>query len=139
MHEKEKKSLETMDGEEPKPCKKEKVIEEPEVDELPITLPPSAVVSSGPKASTSPSKTTNQAKERTDAPILSREKIDDWEKVSDVYNGSETENYKWSQTITDIDVKVFLPAGTTARDLKVDMQSEHLRVALSRPTTRVIK
>lgn len=117
--------------------------EEPEVhiqDELPITLPESAN-EPYPSASDSATKTksgkTESKKERKDVPVLSKAEVEDWEKVSDIYNGAEMENYKWSQTITDIDVRVPVPEKTTAKDLKVDIRSDHLKVVLCRPMQQV--
>lgn len=101
-------------------------------DELPITLPPS---SSAPPPSKG--KSEDQKKDRKDAPVLSKEKVEDWEKVSDVYNGAVMENYKWSQTITDIDVRIPVPEGTTAKHVKVDIRSDYLKVELLRPNHQV--
>ena len=114
-------------------------------DELPITLPESADrpysspsdEAAKTKAKKSAGKTESAQKERKDAPVLSKAKVEDWEKVSDIYNGAEMENYKWSQTITDIDVRVSVPEGTTAKDVKVDIRSDHLKVELCRPTRQV--
>ena len=125
LHEKETKSLESLDG------GKEPAVAEPEIhiqDELPVTLPASASQPMPPKP---------QQVDRKDAPVLSKEKVEDWEKVSDIFNGAEMENYKWSQSINDIDVRVPVPEGTKAKDVKVDIRSDHLKVALLRPTPKV--
>ena len=74
---------------------------------------------------------------KSDRPILSKEKVEDWEKVSDVYNGAAMDNYKWSQTITDIDVRVPVPEKTAAKDVKVDIRNDYLKVELLRPTRQV--
>lgn len=103
-------------------------------DELPITLPPNSSAAPTSKPS---SKDKKDKSERKDAPVLSKEKVEDWEKVSDVYNGAAMENYKWSQTITDIDVKVPVPEGTAAKDVKVDIRNDYLKVELLRPTKEV--
>lgn len=143
MHMEETKRLESLDGdhaptneevEEPEPEEPE-----PEVhiqDELPITLPPSATLTTPSSSSSSKSKK-SQKKDRKDAPVLSKEKVEDWEKVSDIYNGADMKNYKWSQTITDIDIKIPVPVGTTAKAVKVDIRSDYLKVELLRPTTQV--
>ena len=102
-------------------------------DELPITLPPGSTAPP-------PSKTKGEDEkkdQRKDVPVLSKEKVEDWEKVSDVYNGAAMENYKWSQTITDIDVRIPVPEGTTAKHVKVDIRSDYLKVELLRPTHQV--
>ena len=138
QHEKETKRLESLD--------------EPEVhiqDELPVTLPQSAkdppASSSSPSSSSPPSSASSSskrssssaAKKKKGAPALSKEKVEDWEKVSDTFNGAQMENYKWSQSIYDIDVKVPLPEKTKARDVKVDIRSDYLKVELIRPTKKV--
>ena len=51
----------------------------------------------------------------------------------EAYNGGVTENYIWSQTLLDIDIKVPLPKGTKARDLDVEIGLQRLRVALKKP------
>ncbi len=56
---------------------------------------------------------------------------------SDTYNGAVMENYQWSQTITDIDIRVPVPEGTTVKNVRVDVRSDHLKVVLLRPQRRV--
>ena len=51
----------------------------------------------------------------------------------DAYNGSVTENYIWSQSLTDVDIKVPIPPGTKAKELTVDIQNQHLKVSLKKP------
>lgn len=51
----------------------------------------------------------------------------------DAYNGSVTDNYIWSQSLTDLDVKVPVPPGTKAKELTVDIQNQHLKVGLKKP------
>lgn len=137
MHQEETKRLESLDGE-----VTPHVVEEPEIhiqDELPITLPTTCTADSRsvPSKEEKGQKKKSSSSTRKDAPVLSKEKVEDWEKVSDVYNGAEMENYKWSQTINDIDVRVPVPDGTTAKDVKVDIRSDHLKVELRRPTPQV--
>ncbi len=132
--------MESLD--EPEPVEIEEEPEEHIQDELPITLPESANLPSSPGNTNATKtkksgKTESAQKERKDAPMLSKAKVEDWEKVSDTYNGAEMENYKWSQTITDIDVRVPVPERTTAKNLKVDIRSDHLKVVLCRPTQQV--
>ncbi len=94
-------------------------INEPIQDELPITLPPAT----GPTHS-KPSPTTSKAPTAADH-------------VSDTYNGGEMENYKWSQTLTDLDVKVPVPKGTKSKDLRVEIKSDYLKVKQLRPEKKV--
>lgn len=125
MREKETKRLESLDE---VTTKEPAESDLPHIqDELPITLPPS---------SKAPAKAKEQKDSRKDAPMLSKEKVEDWEKVSDVYNGAAMKNYKWSQTINDIDVRVPVPEGTTAKDVKVEIRSDYLKVELCRPTRK---
>ena len=56
---------------------------------------------------------------------------------SDTYNGAVMDNYKWSQTVTDIDVRVPVPEGTTSKHVKVDIRSDHLKVELLLPEHQV--
>lgn len=56
---------------------------------------------------------------------------------SDTYNGAVMDNYKWSQTVTDIDIRVPVPEGTTSKHVKVDIKSDHLKVELLWPEHQV--
>jgi hypothetical protein len=58
--------------------------------------------------------------------------------TSDVYNGADMDAYKWSQTVTELEVKVGLGEGTTAKHVKVDIQNEHLRVEILHPEHKVV-
>ena len=57
--------------------------------------------------------------------------------TSDVYNGADMDSYKWSQTVTELEIKVGLEEGTTAKHVKVDIQNEHLRVEILHPEHKV--
>ena len=46
------------------------------------------------------------------------------------WNGAVRDNYTWSQTLTDLDLRVIVPKGTTAKDLKIDITTSHLKVVL---------
>lgn len=147
MREEETKQLETLDGGTSLSQSKRNTnssstaaavadTEEQIHDELPITIPSSSD-STAPPSADSNSAEKKEKKARKDAPILSKEKVNDWEKVSDIYNGAEMENYKWSQTITDLDVRLFIPEGTLAKHMKVDIRSDHLRVEIPKPPSQV--
>jgi hypothetical protein len=123
--------LESLDGgKEPEPEPEPVEPEEHIQDELPVTLPPSSMPP--------PQKQRQRQEEKKDSTVLSKEKVEDWEKVSDIYNGAAMENYKWSQTINDIDVRVPVPEGTKGKDVKVDIRGDYLRVELLRPTSKVM-
>ena len=145
LKEKETQRLEFLD-EEKKPAAEVVVEGPPEFhihDELPISLPPSAQESlpqfscSATSSSSSNTNSISCKDQRKDAPVLTKDKVDDWEKVSDTYNGAEMENYKWSQSISDVDVRVPVPVGTTAKDVRVDIRSDYLKVELQKPTKKV--
>ena len=57
--------------------------------------------------------------------------------ISDTYNGAALDNYKWSQTMTDVDVKVPIAPGTRSKDVTVDIKSDHLKVILHKPERKV--
>ena len=57
---------------------------------------------------------------------------------SDVYNGADMESYKWSQTVKEVEIKVALPEKTTGKQVKVDIQSDRLRVEILRPEPKVL-
>ena len=50
--------------------------------------------------------------------------------VDESWNGAVRDNYTWSQTLTDLDLRVIVPKGTTAKDLKIDITTSHLQVVL---------
>ncbi|XP_038069579.1 nudC domain-containing protein 3-like isoform X2 [Patiria miniata] len=50
---------------------------------------------------------------------------------SDTYNGALRDNYAWSQTLGDVDLKVFVPETLRkAKDLTVDIREDHVKVAV---------
>lgn len=75
-----------------------------------------------------------KAKEETKDGNTNLEKIS-----SDAYNGSKKDNYVWSQTITDLDIRVNVPAGITGKDVKVDIKNDSLKVELLRPEKQVFE
>ncbi|XP_058798845.1 nudC domain-containing protein 3 [Phymastichus coffea] len=55
---------------------------------------------------------------------------------SDSYNGASYENYKWSQTVNDLDVVVPIPAGARrSKDVRVELSADGLEVAVLRELT----
>lgn len=77
---------------------------------------------------------TKKPKEETKDSNTNSEKIS-----SDDYNGSKQDNYVWSQTITDLDIRVNVPAGITGKDVKVDIKNDSLKVELLRPEKQVFE
>ena len=129
MREKETKRLNTLSSAAKQPREKTKPSKPPETiqDELPISLSPSdhtMDVSSIAKEKQPTSEATGKIPSAA-------------ELVSDTYNGSERENYKWSQTLTDLDIRVPVSDGTKSRDVRVDFKSDHLKVELLRPKKEV--
>ena len=45
-------------------------------------------------------------------------------------NGADLPNYKWTQTLEEIELRVPLPIAVKARDVIVDMKKKHLKVGL---------
>ena len=98
-------------------------MDEPIEDEVPITLPP--------KPSPAPSASKPEEAEKVKKVTAAAEF------VSDTYNGGECQDYKWSQTLTDLDVRVPVPKGTKSKDVKVEIRSDSLRVEQLRPEKKV--
>lgn len=134
MREKETKRLNTLSSTTKQPREQSKPPIPPETiqDELPISLSPSdhsvdTFSSAKEKRVTKPKPTTEATVKIASAAEL----------VSDTYNGSERENYKWSQSLTDLDIRVPVSVGTKSKDVRVDIKSDHLKVELLRPKKKV--
>ena len=52
--------------------------------------------------------------------------------TEDTYNGGVTDKYRWSQTLTELDVLVDLPAGSKAKDVTVVIENTHLKVFVTK-------
>lgn len=51
--------------------------------------------------------------------------------VSDCYNGASYDNYRWSQSIGELDVVVRLPEeARTSKDVRVQLSAEEIEVAV---------
>lgn len=59
------------------------------------------------------------------------------ELISDTYNGGETEKYKWSQTLNDLDIRIPIAADIKSKDVRVEIKSDHVMVELLRPERKV--
>lgn len=54
-------------------------------------------------------------------------------KSADCYNGAVLDKYSWSQTISEIEVKIPVPSSVTkGRDVGVEIKSSHLKVWLKK-------
>nr|SVE74804.1 EOG090X0AH4 [Daphnia carinata] len=54
-------------------------------------------------------------------------------------NGCDLPHYRWTQTLSDVEVRIPLPkAGLRSRDLTVDMQKNHLKVAVKNQLPAII-
>ena len=54
-------------------------------------------------------------------------------KTADCYNGAVLDNYSWSQTISDVEVRIPVPSSVTkGRDVGVEIKSSHLKVWLKK-------
>lgn len=47
-----------------------------------------------------------------------------------VNNGSVTEQYIWTQTLTEVTVNIFIPTGVPAKNFKVNVTTTHLKVTV---------
>jgi len=45
-------------------------------------------------------------------------------------NGSQTEHYKWTQTLQEVEVQVKFPDGTRSKQLVIEFKAKHLKVGL---------
>jgi hypothetical protein len=58
--------------------------------------------------------------------------------ISDAYNGSKTDNYVWSQTMTDVDIRIPVPERTAGKAIRVDIKNDSLKVELMKPERKVV-
>ena len=122
----------------PKPISVEKIslkAEKPPAAEKlpsPVTEKSTPTESSSNKVLPKPEPEENLAGDKT-SPLKKEEQL----RQPDTYNGSSLDNYSWSQTMCDIDIKVPAPKCTTGKDIKVEIKADYLKVELVRPTRRV--
>ena len=51
--------------------------------------------------------------------------------TEDAFNGGVTENYSWSQTISDVDVKILVPSNIKkSKDLSIEIRTDSISVKL---------
>ena len=58
--------------------------------------------------------------------------------AEDTYNGGVTDKYRWSQTLTELDVLVDLPAGSKAKDVTVVIKNTHLKVFVTKLQEEIV-
>eukprot|EP01027_Heterolobosea_sp_BB2_P012521 GEZU01018140.1.p1 GENE.GEZU01018140.1~~GEZU01018140.1.p1 ORF type:complete len:178 (-),score=60.68 GEZU01018140.1:356-889(-) len=51
-------------------------------------------------------------------------------KLNPVDNGSVTDKYKWTQTLTDVTAYINVPEGTRAKFLEVTIKADHIKAGL---------
>ena len=80
-----------------------------------------------------------QSEQKKEQPVAKKEGMPakKSEPVLEVYNGARTDKYSWSQTMTDLDMAVIIPENVTAKDLKVDIRSDHVKVTVTKPEQEV--
>ena len=59
------------------------------------------------------------------------------ELTSETYNGAVMDNYRWAQTITDLEIRIPVSDEVTARDVKVEIRNDYLKVELLKPEHKV--
>lgn len=76
---------------------------------------------------------------KTEQPTAKKEDVSSIKNAppTEVYNGAKTDKYSWSQTMTDLDIVVVVPESITAKDVKVDIKNDHLKVTVVRPVEEV--
>ena len=62
-------------------------------------------------------------------PTPARTQVDVDQTIS-TYNGGETAKYRWSQSISSVDVQMELPEGTIAKNLLVKMKAKSIEIRL---------
>jgi len=82
-----------------------------------------------------------QAKKKEEEPTIIPSNNEDEEKEKDdgrlkpnTGNGSSTENYSWTQTLEEIEIRVPVPEGTRKRDLEISIKRSHLKITLKGKT-----
>ena len=135
------RQLAKVSPESSKPTGKKPVPEEPKVPHSPAGAPPpptsQATKVNPPSAKAEPSSQAPPSSS-SDASLPGGKGKDEAISLSsDTYNGSQTEKYTWSQTMTDIDVRAPIPDGITAKDLRVEITKDRLKVELLKPERKV--
>jgi len=106
----------------------------PSSDDTPLEQPPSQPAEEGKEEG---GDETPKPSEEGAGGVKRKERTDAFNLSSDTYNGAVMENYKWSQTVTDIDVRVPVPEGTKSKHVRVDIRNDHLKVVLLKPERKV--
>lgn len=76
-------------------------------------------------------------KKDSDEHQLKKERTKAFNYTSDTFNGGDMGTYKWSQTVTEIEIKVSLHEGATGKHVRVDISNDHLKVEVLKPERKV--
>ena len=115
-------------------------------DELPISVPTteekevSKEATKSAEATAAVGKTEKKKKSPQKVPEVpdsKKERTKAFNYTSDVFNGGDMDDYKWSQTITELEIKVALSEETTAKDVRVDIRNDYLKVEVLKPEHKV--
>lgn len=145
-----KREAEIMRNEETK--KVERMSQAPKTnveDELPIVVPNETEGDQeregkgAGEASVSPTKEVVERKEKkspkkdSSEHQLKKERTKAFNYTSDTFNGGDVGAYKWSQTVTEVEIKVSLHEGATGKHIRVDISNDHLKVEVLKPERKV--
>jgi hypothetical protein len=73
----------------------------------------------------------HERKESSSGEGIENEKDEDDGKLApNAGNGSQTNRYSWTQTLSELDVRVPVPEGIKSRQMEVVMKKKHLRIAI---------
>lgn len=116
-------------------------------DELPIVVPNDTkrdretereeVASVTPKKEVPVERKEKKSPKKDSEEQLKKERTKAFNYTSDTYNGGDMDAYKWSQTISEVEIKVVLPEATTGKHVRVDISSDHLKVEILKPERKV--
>lgn len=113
-----------------------------EPDELPVVVPGNSPPTKAEEERAHTDKKEVTVKEKTEpkkemVTADKKERAKAFNYTSDVYNGGDMKDYKWSQTATEVEIKVALSEQTIAKHVKVDIRSDHIKVEILHPEKKV--
>lgn len=114
-----------------------------EPDELPVVVPGNSPPTKAEEERAHTDKKEVTVKEKTEpkkemVTADKKERAKAFNYTSDVYNGGDMKDYKWSQTATEVEIKVALSEQTIAKHVKVDIRSDHIKVEILHPEKKVV-